>query len=384
MIVGVPVERTSGERRVSLSPESIAALTKLGCTALVESGAGRAAGWSDEDYRTKGATVAASRDEILRDAQLILGVRLGGARSDEPLPDARHVAVGQCDPFGEGDGLERLVASGARLFSLELLPRTTRAQAMDVLSSQASIVGYKAALLAAGRLERMLPMMMTAAGTIRPAKALVIGAGVAGLQAIATLRRLGAIVEAYDVRPAAKEQIESLGAKAIEVDLPGASAEGKGGYAKAMDESFYARQRERLATAVAASDIVITTAAVPGGRAPLLVTEDAVRAMRPGSVVVDLAAARGGNCALTRPDEDRDEGGVLILGPTNLAASVAADASLLYGRNMTAFLGVIVRNGALSIDRTDELVAGTLIAEGGRLIHPDVLAKRNARAAASP
>lgn len=376
MIVGIPAERAHGERRTALVPDAIAAFAKLGCEPLVETGAGIGAGHDDDAYRRKGAVIAASRDEVLEKAAVVVGVR---PLEGEPRPDARHAVVGLCDPYGAGGELEAAVAGGATVFSLELLPRTTRAQAMDVLSSQASIAGYKAALVAAARLERMLPMMMTAAGTIRAAKALVLGAGVAGLQAIATLRRLGAVVEAYDVRAAAREQIESLGAKALSIDLDGAAGEGKGGYAKALDDSTQAMQRARLAEAVAASDIVIATAAVPSGKSPILVTDEAVRAMRPGSVVVDLAAPRGGNCACTRLDDEVVIGGVLVLGPSNLPATVAGDASLLYARNIAAFLGVIVKKGALAIDRGDELVVGSLLAEGGRIVHPDVVAARAAR-----
>ncbi len=290
-------------------------------------------------------------------------------RDDAELLRSGQTIVGLADPLGTPDAAEFLAAKGVTIFALELIPRITRAQSMDVLSSMATIAGYKAVLLAATALPRMCPMMMTAAGTIAPAHAFVIGAGVAGLQAIASARRLGAKVEAYDVRPAVKEQIQSLGAKFLELPLEAAGAEDKGGYAKAQDESFYRRQREMMAKAVAAADIVITTAAIPGKKSPVLITADMVKGMTPGSVIVDLAAERGGNCELTKADETVVVHGVTILGPTNLPATVPYHASQMYARNILTFLQHLMKNGVLAIDTDDEITRETLVTQGGQVVH---------------
>jgi NAD(P) transhydrogenase subunit alpha len=285
-----------------------------------------------------------------------------------------HTVIGFCDPLHQPDVIAELASRGTTVFSMELVPRITRAQSMDALSSMASIAGYKAVLLAADTLPRMFPMMMTAAGTVPPARVLVIGAGVAGLQAIATARRLGAVVSAYDVRAAVKEQIESLGAKFVNISLDGARAEGEGGYARELDEAAYRKQREQMAEVMKGFDVIITTAAIPGRKAPLLVTREMVHAMPPGSVIVDLAAERGGNCELTRAGETIVAEGVTIMGPTNLPATVPYHASQMYARNVAEFLKNIVREGALRIDLEDEIVREALVAHRGAVVHPKVKA----------
>ena len=286
--------------------------------------------------------------------------------------DAKHVLVGLLDPLGAPAGIQTLATRGITAFALELIPRITRAQAMDVLSSAATITGYKAVLLAASALPQMFPMLMTAGGTLAPARVFVIGAGVAGLQAIATAKRLGAVVQAYDVRPAVKEQVESLGAKFVELPLAAADAQDKGGYAKAMDESFYRRQRETMLKVVAASEVVIATAAVPGKKAPILLTAEMVDAMPPGAVVVDVAAEQGGNCELTRPGETVTRGAVSIIGTLNLASTVPQHASQMYGRNVATFLALIVAGGELKIDLADEIVRETLVTRDSEVVHPRV------------
>ena len=292
--------------------------------------------------------------------------------ADIPSMRAGQIVIGLCEPLSPGTGLPALAAQGVTTFALELIPRITRAQSMDVLSSMATIAGYQAVLLAATSLPRMFPMLMTAAGTVAPAKVLVIGAGVAGLQAIATARRLGAKVEAYDVRPAVKEQVQSLGAKFVELPLETTGAEDKGGYAKAQDEAFYTRQRELLGRVVAANDVVITTAAVPGQKAPVLVTADMVAGMAPGSVIVDLAAERGGNCELTRANETVRAGEVTVLGPTNLASALPYHASQMYAKNITTFLLAMLKKGELTINTDDEVVRDTLVTRNGDVVHPRV------------
>lgn len=376
MIAAVPKENTPGETRVALVPATIPSLTKAGLEILVESGAGLASGFSDEQYVEKGAKIAGSRDEVFA-ADVILQVRAAGAAPEsiaEELPRLRsgQIVVGMCDPLGEPRAAEKWAGSGVTLFSLEMLPRITRAQSMDVLSSMATVAGYRAVLLAASALPKMFPMLMTAAGTITPAKVFIVGAGVAGLQAISTARRLGAVVSAYDVRPAVKEQVQSLGARFVEMELDASDAEDKGGYAKEMDEEFYRRQREMMARVLAETDVVITTAAIPGRKAPILITADMVAGMAPGSVVVDLAAERGGNCELTSPGETVVEHGVSILGPLNLPAGIPHHASQMYSKNIATFLLNLVEDGQVKIDSEDEIVAGTLIARDGKIAHPRV------------
>jgi NAD(P) transhydrogenase subunit alpha len=369
MMVGVPAEQLPGERRVALVPSALPALKKAGLDVIVERGAGEAAGFTDAAYQEKGAKVAASRADVFA-ADAILQVRVGVAselRRDQ-------VIIGMADPLGAPESIRTLASRGVTAFALELIPRITRAQSMDVLSSMATIGGYKAVLLAAGTLPRMFPLLTTAAGTVTPAHVFIVGVGVAGLQAIATARKLGAVVEAYDVRPAVKEQVQSVGAKFVELPLETSQSEDKGGYAKAQDEAFYQRQREMMARVVAANDVVITTAVVPGKKAPVLVTAEMVRGMAPGSVIVDLAAERGGNCELTQPDQVVVERGVTILGPTNLPSTVPYHASQMYAKNITTFLLHLIKEGGLRIDATDEITRETLVAQGGDVVHPRVRA----------
>jgi NAD(P) transhydrogenase subunit alpha len=373
MIAGVLKETAPGERRVATVPPALPLLAKSGLEVVIEAGAGEAAGFPDAAYADKGARILASRQEVLAAARVVLQVRpLGDTRAGARVDDfgGGHVVVGLLDPLGNPAAVQALAARGATAFALELIPRITRAQSMDVLSSSATITGYKAVLLAASALPQMFPMLMTAGGTLPPARAFVIGAGVAGLQAIATAKRLGAVVQAYDVRPAVKEQVESLGARFVELPLDAGEAQDQGGYAKAMDESFYRRQRETMLKVVAASEVVITTAAVPGKRAPILITAEMVDAMPPGAVVVDVAAEQGGNCELTRPGETVTRGRVTILGPLNLPSTVPHHASLMYGRNAASFLGLLVSGGELQVNVEDEIVRETLVARDGEVVHP--------------
>jgi NAD(P) transhydrogenase subunit alpha len=372
MKVAVPTETFPGERRVALVPANIAQLAKSGLEVIVERGAGLRAGYADELYVAQGARIEGDRKGLFA-ADIVAQVRVGGAnpvagQADLPFLRAGQILVGMADPLGEPEWIARAAASGVSLFPLELLPRITRAQGMDVLSSMATIVGYRAVLLAAVELPKMFPLLMTAAGTITAARVFVIGAGVAGLQALGTARRLGAVVQAYDVRPAVREQVESLGARFVELKLATSSAEGSGGYAKELGEEFYGQQRELMASVVAESDVVITTAAVPGRPSPRLVTADAVRRMRPGSVIVDLAAERGGNCELTRRDERVVERGVVILGPTNLPAEVPYHASQMLSNNITNFLRHLVRDGQVRMDLEDEIIRETLVTHGGQVV----------------
>ena len=366
MRIGVPTERLPGEHRVALVPASIAPLKKAGIDVTIERGAGDRAGFPDAAYADKGAQIA-SRDDVFA-ADVVLQVRAGDVGS------MRHgqVLIAMADPLGTPESIREIASRGVTAFALELIPRITRAQSMDVLSSMATIAGYKAVVLAAGTLPRMFPLLTTAAGTVTPAHVFVVGVGVAGLQAIATARKLGAVVEAYDVRPAVKEQVQSVGAKFVELPLDTGQAEDKGGYAKAQDETFYQRQREMMARVVAANDVVITTAVVPGKKAPVLVTADMVRGMAPGSVVVDLAAERGGNCELTQPDQLVVEQGVTILGPTNLPSTVPYHASQMYAKNVTTFLLHLVKGGVVTIDPSDEITRDTLVSRGGEVVHARV------------
>jgi len=375
MKVAVAKETFPGERRVALVPAAVAPLKKAGLDVAVESGAGAAAGFSDDDYRSAGAQIV-SRDEAFA-ADCLLTVRTGGAAGDAWQADRDRlrqgqIVIGMCDPLSSAAACREVAERGATLFSLELVPRITRAQSMDVLSSQANIAGYRAVLVAAGALPRILPMMTTAAGTVTPAKALILGAGVAGLQAIATAKRLGAQVSAYDVRPAVKEQVQSLGAKFVELPLETGSSEAAGGYAKAMGEEFYVKQRELLGKVVAESDIVICTALIPGQKAPVLVTREMVAKMRPGSVIVDMAAERGGNCEGSAPDDAVVLNGVTILGPTNLPADVPYHTSQLYAKNIATFLAHLVKCGLPNVSLADEICRDTLVTSGGQIVHPKV------------
>jgi len=374
LIAAVPKETYPGERRVAAVPATIPLLTKAGLEVRLEAGAGEQAGFPDAQYERRGAKTVGNRDELFAEAQLILQVRCLGAnpeagRSDLGRLKSGQIVIGMCDPLGAAEATKELAPIGVSVFALELMPRISRAQSMDVLSSMATVAGYKAVLLAADHLPKMFPMMMTAAGTIKPAKVFVIGAGVAGLQAIASARRLGAIVQGYDIRPAVREQVESLGAKFVEMELETSGAEGAGGYAKAMDEEFYRRQRELMASVVAESDVCITTAAIPGKPSPLLVTADAVRKMQPGSVIVDLAAERGGNCELSEADRKVVEQGVTILGPTNLPSEVPYHASQMYARNVATFVGQLVKEGRFELNLEDEVHRETLVTHEGDVVH---------------
>lgn len=372
LTVGIPRDARPDERRVAIVPATVPALSKLGLSVVVESGAGLESGFSDDDYREKQAEVAESRDEVFQRADIILQVQYLGACGDSGTADLERVRSGQvligsCDPLTFPEPVRELADRGATGFSLELVPRITRAQSMDVLSSMATIAGYRAVLLAATAAPRMFPLMMTAAGTLKPAQVLVIGAGVAGLQAIATARRLGALVSGYDIRAAVKEQVESLGARFVELDVSPGDAETKGGYAKEMDADFYRRQQEAMKKVVADCDIVITTAAIPGRKAPVLVTEDMVSAMAAGSVVVDLAAERGGNCEVTVAGETIDHSGVTVVGPVNLPSDIPVHASEMLSRNVLTYLQTMVEDGQLKIDPEDEVHRDTLLTRDGQV-----------------
>ncbi len=376
MKVAVVKESLAGERRVALVPNCVPTLVKAGLEVLVQSGAGQEAGFLDQAFAEKGATIVPSRDDAYA-ADIVVQIRAAGADANQGAADRTRIRQGQivigtCDPLGEAQAVAEFAKSGAALFSLELIPRITRAQSMDVLSSQATIAGYRAVLLAAMELPKMFPMMMTAAGTLTAARVFVVGVGVAGLQSIASGRKLGGVVSAYDVRPACREQVESLGGKFVEMLLENKGAEDKGGYAKAMDEEFYRKQRELMASVVAQSDVVITTAAIPGKKSPLLITADAVRGMQSGSVIIDLAAERGGNCELTKADQRTIVHGVTILGPTNIAAEVPQHASQMFANNVTKFLLNLVKKGELNLNLEDEIIRDTLVTRGGEVVQSRV------------
>jgi H+-translocating NAD(P) transhydrogenase subunit alpha len=369
MKVAVVKETFPGERRVALVPADVAKLVKHGLGVILEPGAGDSAGFSDKAYQDKGAVLAANRAGALS-ADIVLQVHSGPQVSrEDSIPRPDQILIGLCDPLGEPRTIAEFAKTGATLFALELIPRTTRAQAMDVLSSMTTLAGYRAVLLAAVELPKIFPLMMTAAGTLTAARVFVIGVGVAGLSAIATARRLGAVVRAYDVRPACREQVESLGAKFVELPMETRQAEAAGGYAQAQNEAFYERQRELLGDVVAESDVVITTAAIPGKQSPLLVTAEAVARMQPGSVIVDLGAERGGNCALTRADERTIAHGVTILGPTNLPSEVSYHASQMFSANVTAFLLNLTKNGELALNLDDPIISETLATHEGQVVH---------------
>ncbi len=371
MIIGTLKEKYPNEKRVSLVPADVERLKKKGVEVVVEKGAGERSGFSDDDYTSAGAKVV-DREEVFSSTQLITSVRNLMADKENFLSEKESykgkAIIGFLEPFSAQEIAEEVKALGLTAFAMELIPRTTRAQSMDALSSMATVAGYRAVIIAADLLPKMFPMLMTAAGTIVPAKVFVVGAGVAGLQAIATAKRLGAVVQAYDIRPATKEQVLSLGAKFVELGLEDESAEGKGGYAKAMDEEFYRRQREMMKEVVGESDVVITTAMVPGKRAPVLITEDMVKGMRPGSVIIDLASERGGNCELTSPGEVVEKYGVKIVGYTNLPSDLPSDASQMYSRNVTNFLSLLIKDGDLEIDTEDDIVMETLLFRDGELV----------------
>ena len=377
MIVGVPRESFPDERRVALVPLVVPNLTKAGFDVVVESGAGTSAGYPDGEYAAKGAKIVESRGEVFRAADIVAQVLCYGSndktgKADVPLYRKGQVLVGFLRPLGSIETIQEIASKGVTSFSVELMPRSTRAQSMDALSSMATICGYKAVILAADKLPRIFPMLTTAAGTITPARVFIIGAGVAGLQAISTARRLGAVASAYDLRPAAKEQVQSLGGRFVELPIAAKDAQDSQGYARAQDEAFYQRQRELLGKAVAGSDVVITAAVIPGKKPPLLVTKEMVASMAPGSVIVDLASERGGNCELTKPAETVVEHGVTIIGTFNLASSVPYHASQMYARNLSAFLMHLVRDGRLQLDLEDEIIRETLLTKDGEVLNARV------------
>jgi H+-translocating NAD(P) transhydrogenase subunit alpha len=374
LIVGVVKESFPGERRVALVPSAVPLLAKAGLEVLVEAGAGWLAGYPDQAFTEKGAKVASDRAAVFASADIVVQVLAYGSndktgRADISLYRRDQAVIGFFRPLGAKQTVEEIASSGAIAFSVELMPRTTRAQSMDALSSMATICGYKAVLIAANTLPRLFPMLTTAAGTITPARVLVIGAGVAGLQAVATAKRLGAVISGYDLRPAAKEQVQSLGARFVELPIEAKDAQDAGGYAKAQDEAFYARQRELLGRVVAESDVVITTAVVPGKKAPVLVTKEMVHGMAPGSVIVDLAAERGGNCELTRAEEDTVVNGVTIVGEINLASTVPYHASQMYARNLVAFLTLLAKGGKFNLNMQDDIIRETLLTRDGELVN---------------
>jgi H+-translocating NAD(P) transhydrogenase subunit alpha len=377
MIVGVPRESYPGERRVALVPSAVPNLKKVGLDVVVEQNAGLEAGYPDAEYTARGAKLAVDRAEVFRTADIIVQVLCYGSndktgKADVPLYRPDQLLIGFLRPLGQLDTVQDIAGAGVASFAVELMPRVTRAQSMDALSSMATVCGYRAVLIAANTLPRLFPMMTTAAGTITPARVLVIGAGVAGLQAIATARRLGAVTSAYDLRPAVKEQVQSLGARFVELPIEVQNAQDAGGYAQAQDESFYNRQRELLARVVAESDVVITAAVIPGKTSPVLITREMVAGMAPGSVIVDLAAERGGNCELTQIGEQFVTGGVTIIGWVNVGSSVPHDASQLYARNMVAFLTHLVKEGKPRLDADDEIIRSTLLTRGGEVVNARV------------
>jgi H+-translocating NAD(P) transhydrogenase subunit alpha len=377
MIVGVPKEIYPGDRRVAVVPAVLANLKKSGMDVVIEAGAGMGAGYPDAEYVEKGARVMGSRAEVFQAADIIVQFLVHGANDKNGSVDLEllrkgQIVLGFLRPLGTVQTLQEIAERGVTAFSVELMPRTTRAQSMDALSSMATINGYKAVLLAANTLPRMFPMLTTAAGTIAPARVLIIGVGVAGLQAIATARRLGAVASAYDMRPAVKEQVQSLGGRFVELPIEAKEAQDTRGYGTAQDETFYQKQRELLGKTVAGSDVVITAAVIPGKKAPVLVTKDMVERMAPGSVIVDLAAERGGNCELTKPDQIVVEHNVTIIGEINLASTVPYHASSLYARNVSAFLQLLVKEGQVRMDMKDDIIRETLVTQNGEIVNARV------------
>ena len=377
MIIGVPKETYPGERRVALVPMVVPTLIKAGFELVIEAGAGAEAGYLDSFYTEKGARILAQREAVFATSDIVVQVLCYGSNDvtgqrDLPYLRKGQILIGFLRPLGSQEILRQLAGTGVTAFSVEMVPRTTRAQSMDALSSMGTICGYKAVLIAADTLPRIFPMLTTAAGTITPARVFVIGAGVAGLQAIATARRLGAVASAYDLRPAAKEQVQSLGGRFVELPIEAKDAQDERGYGRAQDETFYARQRELLGRILAESDVVITAAVIPGKQSPVLVTAEMVRSMAPGSVIFDLASERGGNCELTRRGETVVEHGVSIIGAINLASGVPYHASQMYARNVTAFLLHLVKDGKLQLNLQDEIIRETLIARDGEVVNARV------------
>ncbi len=367
-IVGVPKESAPGERRVALVPESAGKLASSGIEVRIEPGAGEAAGFADTAYQEKGAHLHAG---AVANADVVLCVQAPSGEGVAQLkPEA--VLIGLLSPYSNADTIRALAARRVSAFAMELMPRISRAQPMDALSAMSTVAGYKAVLIAANHLPKFFPLLMTAAGTMTAARVFVIGAGVAGLQAIGTARRLGAVIEAYDTRPVVKEQVESLGAKFVALELQAKDAEAKTGYAQAQTEEFYQRQRQLMVQCAAAADVVITTALIPGQRAPVLITGDAVRGMRSGSVIVDLAAEQGGNCELTEPGREVLRHGVMISGLLNLPSTMPLHASQMYARTVTNFLAHLLKEGKVRLDLTDELTRGPLVTHGGEVVHETV------------
>ncbi len=374
IVVGVPKESFLGERRVAMIPGLIGLLKKSAIEVVIESGAGLEAGFTDAAYTKAGASISDARADVFGKAQIIIQVRTPGANPDGAAADLKlttpdQLVLGFSDPLGNLDIAKVYAEKVATLVSMEMIPRITRAQSMDALSSMATIAGYKAVLEAANTLPKMFPMMMTAAGTVSPAKVFIIGAGVAGLQACATAKRLGAVVSAYDVRAAVKEQVQSVGARFIELEVEKTDAEDKGGYAKELGEEFYKKQRQLMTKVVTDSDVIITTAAIPGKKSPILVTAEMIEGMQPGSVIIDLAAERGGNCEGTEADKQIVKNGVTILGPTNISATVPKHASQMYAKNVATLLGHLVKDGQLNLDLSDEITAGIVVAHKGHVVH---------------
>jgi NAD(P) transhydrogenase subunit alpha len=380
--LGTPRETFPQERRVALIPRQCEALKKAGLEVIVEQSAGVAAGFPDELYVARGARIG-NREDVFREADIVAQVRCLGAnpdagRSDLPRLRPGQILIGFGEPLTALQECADLASAGVSMLALELIPRITRAQSMDALSSMATIAGYRAVLLGASQLPKMFPLLMTAAGTVTPAKVFVLGAGVAGLQAIATARRLGAVVCAYDVRPAVKEQVESVGAKFVMLDVDAKSSEDKGGYAKAMDEEFYRRQRELLTEVLREQDVVITTAAVPGRKSPILITAEMASVMPQGSVIVDIAAERGGNCELTRPGETVVHNQVTILGPLNVPSMIPNHASQMLSSNIAAVAKLLLREGNISLNLEDEIIRESLVTHEGKVIHPRIAELLNA------
>ena len=376
MILGIPKESLEGEKRVAIVPSHVPLLQKQGFVVHLESGAGLSAGFTDQMYEEQGVRIIQSQQELFADAKVILHVR-GLANGDKDSGYIKHlkenhILIGLLDPFNNGDIVKNLASKKVKSFAMELIPRISRAQSMDVLSSQANIAGYKAALIAADTLPKMFPMMMTSAGTITPARVFVIGAGVAGLQAIATCNRLGAIVSAYDIRPIVKEQVQSLGAKFVEFELETEKAEDKGGYAKEMDEAFYKKQQQMMSQVISENDVVIATAAVPGKKAPVLVTKEMVLGMKQGSVIVDLAAEQGGNCEVTEPGKSVEVDGVTVIGPLNIPSMVAFHSSQMYSKNITNFLSLMVKDGKMEFDTEDEVISWSLVTDNGEIVNSNI------------
>ncbi|MFZ1006019.1 MAG: Re/Si-specific NAD(P)(+) transhydrogenase subunit alpha [Candidatus Sulfotelmatobacter sp.] len=377
MIVGVPRESYPGERRVAIVPAIVPILAKAGFEVVVEVGAGEQAGYPDAAYVDKGAKILPDRASVFTAADIIVQVLCYGSndvtgKADLPLLRRGQVLIGFLRPFGSAEVIQEIAAAGVTSFSVELVPRTTRAQSMDALSSMGTICGYKAVLLAAETSIRIFPMMTTAAGTITPARVFVIGAGVAGLQAISTARRLGAVASAYDMRVASKEQVQSLGGRFVELPIEAKDAQDARGYGTVQDETFYARQRELLTRVVAESDVVITAAVIPGKKSPVLITADMVKGMALGSVIVDLASERGGNCELTRTGETVRQDGVTIIGAINLASSVPYHSSQMYARNISTFLAYMMKDGKLQLNPQDEIIRETMVTHGGEIVNTRV------------